>query len=281
MNSRGESDSKQAALWNGDAGSAWVETQALLDHMFKPIEALLVDAISSEPGQQVLDVGCGTGATTIAVARRLGGQGHCLGVDISAPMIAAARGRAEQEKPMPSFLCEDVQRYAFKANSFDSIISRFGVMFFDDSVAAFSNLRQAARPHGQLRFIAWRSAAENPFMTAAERAAASLLPQVPARQADEPGQFAFARRERIDDILHRSGWAGVHIEPIDVVCSFPESGLLSYLTRMGPLGRVLQAADGQTRERVIETVRPAFEPYVQADKVIFTAACWDVGAQAE
>ena len=148
-------------------------------------------------GGRVLDVGCGTGSTTLAVARRLGAKGRCIGIDISEPMIAAARARAEREGTPASFIRADAQTHAFEPASFDMIISRFGVMFFDDSVRAFANLRRAAKQTPSLRFIAWRSAAENPFMTTAERAAAPLLPNLPARRPDAPGQFAFADRDRV------------------------------------------------------------------------------------
>ena len=133
------------ALWNGPAGRAWVEAQELLDQVFKPFEDLLVEAVCAGSGGRVLDVGCGTGSTTLAVARLLGAKGRCIGIDISEPMIAAARARAEREGTPASFIRANAQSHAFEPASFDMIISRFGVMFFDDSVRAFANLRRAAR----------------------------------------------------------------------------------------------------------------------------------------
>jgi ubiquinone/menaquinone biosynthesis C-methylase UbiE len=273
------SNDDQSALWNGQAGHAWVEAQAVLDQMFKPLEELLVAAAAARPACRVLDVGCGTGGTTLAVARRLGTTSHCTGVDISAPMIAAARARAERDGAPAHFICANAQTYAFETASVDMIISRFGVMFFDDSVAAFSNLRHATRDDAELRFIAWRSPAENPFMTTAERAAAPLLPNIPARQPDAPGQFAFADQHRIRHILEESGWAKIEIRPLDVTCAFPEAELIRYLTRLGPLGRILQNVDEQSRNRIIETVRPAFDAYVHGAEVRFNAACWMVSAR--
>lgn len=274
-----QTSDNQAALWNGPAGRAWVEAQALIEQLFKPLEDMLVQQVSAGSGRRLLDVGCGAGGTTLAVARRLGARGQCVGIDISEPMIVAARTRAGREDASVSFIRSDAQTHDFAPGSFDMIISRFGVMFFDDSVQAFANLRRAATDGGGLRFLAWRSITDNPFMTTAERAAAPLLPHLPARKPDAPGQFAFADQRRVHRILEESGWTAINIRPIDVACSLPEKELVRYFTRLGPVGSILQDADDPTRTRVIETVRNAFDPYVQGDEVRFTAACWMVGAQ--
>jgi SAM-dependent methyltransferase len=279
MDAMHPTDNEQTKLWNGLAGHAWVEAQGSLDQMLKPFEDLLVDAVSAGSAGRVLDVGCGTGSTTLAVAR-LAAKGRCVGIDISEPMIAAARARAERESSPARFIRADAQTHAFEPASFDMIVSRFGVMFFDDPVRAFANLRRAAGDNAELRFVAWRSAAENPFMTTAERAAAPLLPALPARRPDGPGQFACADRHRVQGILEDSGWAQIDIRPIDVACTLPEKALVLYLTRLGPVGRMLDAADDRTRTQVIETVRPAFDPYVHGAEVRLTAACWMVGARA-
>ena len=117
-------------------------------------------------------------------------------------------------------------------------------------------------------------------MTAAERAAAPFFPEMPARRPDEPGQFAFADRSRVYSILEKSGWAEIDIQPLDVACTLPEAELKGYITRLGPLGRVLQQVDERTRSRVLEAVRAAFDPYVHGTEVRFTAACWTIGARA-
>jgi SAM-dependent methyltransferase len=280
MTATQRANDEQTKLWNGDAGLAWVEAQEFLDAMFRPIEGLLVEEVLGASARRVLDIGCGTGSTTLAVARRLGANGRCVGVDISEPMLAVARARAERERIQASFIGADAQTYAFETAAFDVIISRFGVMFFDDFVAAFANLRSAARAGGETRLVAWRSAAENPFMTTAERAAAPLLPNLPARVPDAPGQFAFADRKRVLGVLEQSGWVEIDVRPFDAVCTFPEKDLVRYVTRLGPLGRVIHETDEQTRQRVVATVRRAFEPYVHGDAVRFDAACWMIAARS-
>lgn len=271
---------EQAALWNGRAGRAWVDAQALLDQLFEPFAERLVEAASSRPVARVLDVGCGTGGTTLAIARRLGAASDCIGVDISEPMISAAQSRAERDGTSARFVCADAQTYPFESARFDLITSRFGVMFFADPTAAFANLRRASRDGARLRMFAWRSASENPFMTTAERAAAPVLPNLPVRRAEGPGQFAFADAGHVGGILSQSGWDDIEIERCDVACTMPEPELVRYLTRLGPLGLVLEQLEPPLRSQVIEAVRAAFEPFVHGTEVRFEAACWDIGARA-
>ena len=270
---------EQHALWNGPAARGWIAAQDALDQMYQPFEDFLAAAAAEIAGGRVLDIGCGTGSTTRAAAR--GAAGHCLGVDISAPMIAAAQARAEQEAAPASFVCADAETYAFASASFDLLMSRFGTMFFADPVRAFANLRGAARDGARLLVFAWRGPAENLFMTAAEQAAAPLLLRAVSRRApDAPGPFAFADPGRVRVILEKSGWADIEIRPMDVDCSFPESALVHYLTWMGPIGRILQDADAPTRTKVVDTVRAAFDIFVQGDEVRFNAACWKIDARA-
>jgi SAM-dependent methyltransferase len=275
-----DSDDEQATLWNGVAGHAWVAEQPLLDRLYAELEAVLVDAVPAGFEGRVLDVGCGTGSTTLAIARRLGPGGRCIGIDISQPMVALARSRAEQQRARAEFIRANAQEHAFETASVDRIVSRFGVMFFNNPVAAFANLRRAAIGDAGIRLVVWRAAAENPFMTAAERAAAPLLPTLPPRRAGAPGQFAFADPQRVRGVLDQSGWTAIEIRPIDAECVLPESELVGYFTSLGPVGLALQQADEMTRARVIETVRPAFDGYVQGADVRFTAACWLIDARA-
>ena len=273
-------ENDQTKLWNGSSGNAWVDLQELLDQVLQPFEDLLLHELGDMPGSEALDVGCGTGSTTLAVARMLGANGRCTGVDISEPMITAARARAEREQSPARFVLANAQDHAFDPARFDMLISRFGVMFFEDFGQAFTNLRRAATDEAQLRFIAWRSPSDNPFMTTAERTAAPLLPNIPPRRPDGPGQFAFADRNKVQRILEESGWGGIDIRPIDVPCAFPEKELVRYFTRLGPLGMILQETDDRTRMRIIETVRSAFDPFVHGADVRFTAACWMIEARA-
>ena len=278
MHTSPSANAEQTALWNGTAGSAWVDEQKSLDRMFEPIEAMLADLVA--PGARVLDIGCGTGATTIAAARRTGPEGRATGIDISEPMLALARERAARAGVAAQFLCADAQTAELQPASHDLLISRFGVMFFGDPVAAFANLLRATRAGGELGLFVFRSIAENPFMTTAERAAAPFLPDLPPRNADAPGQFAFADRDRVSKILGSAGWRDVDIRAVDVSCGFPRAELDRYVTRLGPVGLILQKAPDDLRERVMDSVRTAFEPFVAGGEIRFTAACWRIAARA-
>lgn len=275
-----EPNAAQAKFWNSRGGQVWVAQQARLDRLFRAFEPVLVDAVSASGARQVLDVGCGAGATTLAVARSLDGQGRCLGLDLSEPLIDAARRRAEAEGAANCrFIAADAQQHAFEPDRFDAMISRFGVMFFDNPVAAFANLRHGARGGASLSFIAWRGAEENPFMTAAEQAAAPWLPELPARDPNGPGQFAFADKDRVAEILATAGWRDVQIQPLDVICAFSEDDLDVYAATMGPVGHVLSSLEEPRRGKVAAVVRRAFEPYVSDGEARFDAACWMISAR--
>jgi SAM-dependent methyltransferase len=283
MENEPKNNDEQAQLWNGTAGQGWVAAQDVLDRMFRPFADILTAAV--RPGDRVLDIGCGTGDTSLAAAAAAGASGHCLGVDISAPMIARARERAAEEGARVAFDVGDAQTHDFGPARFDLVISRFGVMFFADPVAAFANLRRAAAPEARLCVIAWRDPAENPFMTAAERAAAPLLPELPARAANMPGQFGFADSVRTQGILEQAGWRDIAIRPLDRDCVIPGAALEQYIERMGPVARFLREADDEKRAQLTAAIRAGFAPYREeggrdGDAVRFTAACWLIEARA-
>ncbi len=272
---------QQSALWNDGSGKAWVDLQPILDEVLAPFERLMVDAGYPGEGGSVLDIGCGAGATTLAMARRVGESGRCVGVDISEPLVALATARAQAEGTANAeFVAADAQTYAFEPGRFDAVVSRFGVMFFDDPVAAFSNIRRAVRPGGRLAFVAWRSPAENDFMTAAARAAAPFLPPAPPPDPNAPGQFAFADSARVGRILEASGWSSIEVERVDVPCETSEDNLMTYVTRLGPVGAALREVDPGTAEKIMASLPPAFERFRKDGAVRFNTACWLVRARS-
>ena len=275
MTDNDQPNQAQAALWNDLSGRTWVDLQDMLDRLFQPFEKLLIDVAVAAGGERVLDVGCGAGSTTLAVARALGPTSRCTGIDISALLIAKAKARAAAESAANvTFLAADAQTYDFSADTFDIVMSRLGVMFFDGPEAAFANLRRAARPGARLAFLAWRSRDENPFMTTAECAAAAIVKELEIRGDDGPGQFGFASGQRVKGILEGSGWTSIEIRPVDIACSLPVTELPTYVTRMGPYARLRNTLDETVRARADGAVLAAFGPYIAGDQVRFTSACW-------
>src|SRR5919202_367006 len=183
-------NTEQIEYWNGTAADTWVAQQERLDRQLDPLGRAALRVLAPRPGEHVLDVGCGSGQTTLQLADAVGPDGRVVGVDVSSQLLAAARRR-----PRPAnvaFEQADAQTYAFE-RPFDAIYSRFGVMFFADPVAAFANLRRALKPGGRMAFVCWREEAANPMMTVPMAAAAKHLPPLPppAQDAHAPGPFAF------------------------------------------------------------------------------------------
>ena len=266
-----------SAYWDR-AGRVWVEQQALLDRMYQPIAKAVVDRADLRAGETVLDVGCGSGATTFEAAWRVGPQGRAVGADISGALLELARRRAgQQELEGVDFVHADAQTHDFGV-TFDAIVSRFGVMFFPDPVAAFANLRRALKPGGRLVFACWRSPEDNAITQAPLDAAAPFLPEVPKFERNAPGRFAFADPERVRSILAEAGWRDIAIAPLDDPTPVSFEELMTMSLRVGPLNPVLTNADDALRTKVRDAVAAALAPRVQAGVAQMDSACWLVSA---
>ena len=160
-----QANADQIAYWNGPNGQRWTDRQASQDVLLAPVSQLLIDRIGPKAGDRIVDIGCGCGATSIALAGRVAPNGLVLSVDISAPMLERARQLAPKALPL-DFVQADATVYPFEPGSFDLLVSRFGVMFFADPVLSFANLRKALRTKGRVVFACWREPKENPWMMA-------------------------------------------------------------------------------------------------------------------
>lgn len=268
-----------SAYWDR-AGRVWVEQQELLDRLFAPIAEAVVDRADLRNGEHVLDVGCGAGATTFAAAWRVGPSGRSVGVDISAPLVELARRRAgEAGLEGVTFQLADAQTEAFPPG-FDALVSRFGVMFFPDPVAAFVNLRRALKPGGRLAFACWRGPEDNPISEVPLRAAAPFLTELPAFERNAPGRFGFADPDRVRGVLAESGWRDVAIEALDDPTPVSADELLTMSVRIGPLNPILGALDEAAREPIRAAVARALEPYIENGVARMNSACWLVSAKA-
>jgi SAM-dependent methyltransferase len=260
-------------------GIDWVRDREIFDRLLAPYSAAVLAALAPAAGESVLDVGCGFG-TTLAALVDVGCRP--VGVDISTPMVEAARERV----PGATVIVADVQTADLDVGApFDAVVSRFGVMFFDDPAAAFANIAAATRPGGRLAFVCWRSMAENPmFMFGLPRLVAAL-PEPPAPPApDAPGPCALADPDRVRRVLGSAGWSDVAVEPFDSAAVFggdgrdPVDDAMANLMRH-PLVRMLgEQVRGEERDAVLAALRSDFEGIVEDARITFPGAAWIVTA---
>jgi ubiquinone/menaquinone biosynthesis C-methylase UbiE len=278
-----ELNADQIAYWNGPAGQRWADRQAAQDILLGPVADILIDRAKPQAGELVIDIGCGSGVTTIAFARKVAPSGHAFGVDISAPMLARARASAPKELPV-DFTLADATVYPFDPASFDLLASRFGVMFFADPVASFANLRKALKPSGRLAFACWREPRENPFFMAPLQAAYKHVPKLPQQGPEDPGPFAFASEERVRRILDAAGFAAVQMEPcpllLDAAIGRGLDGAVQAALEIGPASRALEGQPAELRAAAANSIREALTAFAKGDAVLLPASIWIVTAKA-
>lgn len=272
--------------WNEAAGPSWVAMQERLDAQLAALGTLVRERAGIAPGERVLDVGCGCGGTTLELARAVGADGRVVAVDISAPMLERARARAAAAGlgARIEWQCADAQTARFADAGFDCVYSRFGVMFFADPPAAFTNLRRALRPGGRLAFVCWQARERNPWMTVPALAAMQHVAFPPPPPPEAPGPFAFADPERVRGILAKAGFAELAIEPHEVAMQLGAGNVedaLELFLVIGPVGQALREAQAgpEVRARVEEALRTVFERFRTPHGVEAPAAAWIVTAR--
>ena len=267
----------QIEYWNATAGETWALFQEQLDRQIAPLGLEALRVLAPAPGETILDIGCGCGQTTFDLASRVGSEGHVVGIDISAPMLDVARRRLLSALTRgPVFREADAQSGDLGHAAYDAAFSRFGVMFFSDPIAAFSNIRTALKPQGRLGFVCWRPLQENIWMLAPFKAALPFLPAPPPADPLAPGPFAFADADRVRSLLHGAGFGSVTIEPFDVLIGSGDLEQTLALTfKVGPLGAALRE-NPQQKEKVADAVREALTHYATPAGVLMPAAVWVV-----
>ena len=268
--------------WNEAVGRTWALLHQRLDRQLEPIGRAAMARAQLKPGDDVLDIGCGCGPTTLAIAETVD-PGEVLGVDISSLLLDLAAEAMEQHDEVENvgFLQADAQVYPFEAEGFDVVFSRFGVMFFEDPVAAFVNLRRALRPGGRLAFCCWRPAAQNPYLAMSMQIAWPLLGPLPFSDPTAPGPFAFADPDRTRGILADAGFTQIEVAPFDALTAGDslEDTVVQAL-RMGPLGAALRTtgADDEMKRKVEDALQKGLEAHVQDGVVKLMAGAWIVSA---
>jgi SAM-dependent methyltransferase len=273
---------EQAASWDGPSGDAWVAREDFQNEALAAHTDALFAAADVRSGDHVLDVGCGTGDTTRAAARRAT-DGDALGVDLSRAMLARGTERAAAEGlHNVTFEQADVQVHPFADAAYDLVISRFGVMFFADPVAAFANLARATARGGRLAVVAWQPFAGNEWVEV-PRAALALGRDLPPIPEDVPGPFGLADPERIRRILGEAGWSSVEVDDVHATYDYGKEAATAaqHASEIGVFRVLFEGLDDAQTARAMDTLTAAMVDNTTPDGVHLDSKIWVVSAVRE
>jgi SAM-dependent methyltransferase len=272
---------QQREFWNSEATHRWVTEQARIDRLFADVTNAALAAAAPKPGEHVLDIGCGTGTTVLRLAEAVGPGGAVLGVDISGQQLALARRRIEAAGATQArVVLDDAATHDFPPARFDLAFTRFGVMFFADPVAAFSNVRRAMKPGGRLALAVFRPGPENPWATSSAAAIRHLVTPPAPPGPEEPGQFSWGDPARVRRILGGAGFRDVTLVPFDprITLGADAKEAAEFAMFIGQGARLLQGQPDTTKA----AARLAFESFFRAhegpDGVTLPGGLWLVSA---
>src|SRR5215472_6429136 len=274
----------QIEFWNSAATRAWADQYARMDRAVAALTKELLDLAAPQPGERVLDIGCGPGTTVLELAKRVGSGGHVLGADVSEASVARARARiATAGLQHADAIVADASAHPFGRDSLDLVFSRFGIMFFSDPVAAFANVRRAMKPGGRVTLGVFRAASETLWPNAPLEAVRHLVPPIPTPGPEEPGPFSWADPARVHRILESAGFSEVSLTPLDpeIQLAGPkgEAEAAHFVMAMGPLVRVLPSLSPAQHENVRATLEVYFTGHATSQGVVLPAAIWVVRAR--
>ena len=272
---------EQREFWSDIKGDLWVTLQPRIDTMLATFGDKALDTLNPQSGERILEIGCGTGTTTLALGDRVGASGEILAADLSQPMLSKAIERANLGAQRPiTFVEADAQVHNFPTTAFDAVYSRFGVMFFDNPVAAFRNIRKAVRPGGRMAYVCWADRKANPWIRIPAGAAKAFL-DLPAPPPDDaPGQFSMENEHRVQQILHDAGWSDIGLERFTVNGSIGSNAAdaASFITKMGPMSEPFALADSDTQNKTLQVIEEALTPYSNDNGVTLGFSTWIVSA---
>jgi SAM-dependent methyltransferase len=278
-----DANAAQRHYWNSVAGPRWVASPEFRERRNQESLALLLETLRLTGGESVLEIGCGTGAVTLPLAKAIGRHGRVVAVDISEPMLAAARQRVgESGIHNVTLLSGDAQVLMFEQAAFDIATSRMGVMFFADPVAAFRNIGGALKPGGRLVFACWAPLAENRhWLISYDIALRHLGPPAPS-PAHETGPLAFADPDYIRQVLTAAGFTDITVERAHptIIGTGPEEEARQALM-MGPTARLIEAKQPAetTRQVIAEEIAAAFAAEASAGPIRLPATIFLVTAR--
>ncbi len=272
----------QLQYWDGAGGERWVAQQGRRDLALGDLAKPALDKAQVRAGETVLDVGCGCGETSALLAKAVGPQGRVVAVDVSSPILAEARTRLASFDNVETILA-DAATYPLPQDSFDLMFSRFGVMFFGDPTAAFSNIRKALKPDGRLVFACWRSPQENGWMTAPFEAVKHLLPPMPKLDPETPGPLSFGDPSRVTRVLTGAGFTSPTFDKVDKTMELAAGegvdGAVNSAMELGPIARALDGASETLRAEVAKALAAYFAPKMEGGELNLPAGVWIVSAR--
>jgi SAM-dependent methyltransferase len=275
-------NSEQIAEWNGALGQRWVTMQREIDRIVMPFGDAALKAAAPQPGERVIDVGCGCGDTSIEIARIVGEAGAVLGIDVSQPMLEVARSSGALAKCTHlAFRDGDASEAELPENT-DLLFSRFGVMFFSQPIQAFSHLRKSLRRGGRCVFVCWRAPRDNAWaMTPLSAARTALGVTPPPADPHAPGPFAFADEERLRAILSDAGFGAIDVQRFDAALflgATPRSAAEGAV-QIGPVSRFVRESGVEHLPIILDAVERALAPLAAPDgHVSLNGSTWIVSA---
>jgi len=277
-----DNNAEQIAEWNGVMGQQWAEKQRETDAVVAPFGNAALNRAAPQPGERVIDIGCGCGDTSIEITRRVGERGTVLGVDVSQPMLAVARTQGAQGRHTNlEFRDADASEADLPANT-DLLFSRFGVMFFIQPSAAFSHMRKSLRAGGRCVFVCWRTPRDNAWAMAplsAARAAMGVTP--PPADPNAPGPFAFADDARLRAIMEGAGFGSVDIQRFDTSLTLGATAqdATERALRFGPASRFVREMGVEHVPRIRAAIEHSFAQLAAPDgRVLVDGSAWIVSA---
>ncbi len=275
---------EQAEFWERRA-SDWIGGTSFTDIVTGPFGVDAMERLAAAPGQRVIDIGCGTGATTVELAQRVAPAGEVIGVDISPTLVAASTATAASAGvDNISFRVADAQAEPLGNHDVDAVYSRFGVMFFADPIAAFTNICHALRPDGVLAFACWQTVFDNEWMLVPGSAAMSVTGTPPPMPGPgEPGPFSLADADHLASVLADAGFRDIEITSAAHPISLPEAQLdllAASSQQVGAVREVLKTTDAETAARIEAAIREALSARVEGGVVTLGAAAHIVHARA-
>jgi ubiquinone/menaquinone biosynthesis C-methylase UbiE len=271
----------EIAYWNGPGGQRWLNRQRLHDALLAPIGEVLLNRVNARVGELALDIGCGCGATAIALAHRVGPTGHVLGIDVSAPLLERARQLAPANLPV-EFALADATTYRFEPARANLLCSRFGVMFFAEPARSFQNMRRGLRSGARLVFTCWREFNKNPWSFIPLQQVYRHVPRLPEVGPEDPGPFSFASSPRVRAILEQAGFDAVDLQPVDLALDLADGRGLDAAVEtamgVGPASRALDGQPSELRAAAARSMRAALAPHQAGSAVPLACAFWLVTA---